>query len=156
MAPDIQVTETTRADLVEIDPLLRQADRAELIAGTLLSPLACMELTLEHAAEAWTGRANGEIGCIFGLTEPSIIYLGQGTPWMFSTHLLERYPMAFLRASKEVVAAMLEDYPYLENFVDARNVVSIRWLRWLGFTIEEAQPYGLLNRPFHRFHMGSS
>lgn len=44
-------------------------------------------------------------------------------------------------------------FALLTNYVDARNAVSIRWLRWLGFEIEPAAPFGIHGLPFHRFSM---
>jgi len=32
-------------------------------------------------------------------------------------------------------------------------VASIAWLRWLGFEVKDAEPYGWLGMPFHRFQM---
>jgi hypothetical protein len=37
---------------------------------------------------------------------------------------------------------MHEHYLHLMNWVDARNLESIKWLDWCGFDIEEAKPYG--------------
>jgi hypothetical protein len=44
-------------------------------------------------------------------------------------------------------------FPEMRNYVDARHARSIRWLKWLGFTIEEARPMGFAGLPFHPFGM---
>lgn len=77
----------------------------------------------------------------------------QRDPRLVGTDDLERYQRTFLRRCRKVVAAMLSVYPYLENYVDARNHVAKAWLHWLGFRLEEAAPYGALGLNFHRFHM---
>lgn len=59
----------------------------------------------------------------------------------------------FLRGSKAVLLEMLQRHQVLVNYVDARNVSAIRWLAWLGFTIDSAVPYGVQGLPFHKFHM---
>ena len=40
------------------------------------------------------------------------------------------------------------------NYVDARHTDAIRWLKWLGFTLHPATPYGPFDLPFHKFTMG--
>jgi len=39
----------------------------------------------------------------------------------------------------------------IENYVYSENKTSIRWLKHLGFTIEEAKPYGPEGALFHHF-----
>ena len=46
-----------------------------------------------------------------------------------------------------------KDYSLLINFVDARHGVAIRWLKWLGFKVFPAKPFGPDKLPFHRFEM---
>ena len=67
--------------------------------------------------------------------------------------VIERHQRAFLRRNREYVRQMQAAFPTLRNMVDARNEVSIRWLRWLGFTIEPAIRWGAAGMPFHPFWM---
>ena len=99
--------------------------------------------------------AEGKPVCIFGLS-PACIVLGQGSPWLLGTDEVERYAFAFLRRNKAMVRRWLDITPVLENWVDARNHGSIRWLRWLNFTIHAPSPYGRMGLPFHRFDMRAS
>ncbi len=49
---------------------------------------------------------------------------------------------------------MLDLFPHLQNYVDARNEISIRWLKWLGFRFDpKPVPYGIWGLPFLRFQM---
>jgi len=90
--------------------------------------------------------------CIFGVAPASL--LGSvGVPWMIGTQEIDSHAKAFLRRNKAYVERMSELYNYLVNFVDARNTRAIGWLKWLGFTILEAQPHGPDGLPFHRFEM---
>jgi hypothetical protein len=50
---------------------------------------------------------------------------------------------------------MLADYPVLRNYVDQRNTVSIRWLRWLGFRMGEPAVMGAARVPFVPFEMSA-
>jgi len=62
----------------------------------------------------------------------------------------------FLAESRRQVGRMLGHYARLENRVDARNGPAIRYLRWLGFTLEPATPWGAAGLPFHKFSMGAA
>ena len=81
---------------------------------------------------------------------------GVGVPWLISTVHVERHAKAFLQVCRPEVANMMTRHHGLLNFVDVRNTVAIRWLKWLGFTFEAAIPYGLADEPFYPFHMGRS
>ena len=111
-----------------------------------------LETGLRTSTFACAGIINGEVVTIFGVAPASMIG-GNGIPWLVGTDALEEYQRTFLRRCGKVVNAMLAVYPYLENYVDARNHTARIWLHWLGFTIEEPQPFGIHGLPFHRFHM---
>ncbi len=76
-----------------------------------------------------------------------------GAPWLLGTDALERHARDFLRGSLHWVAEMRQRYTLLQNVVDDRNVVSKRWLQWLGFTLSDPQPFGYEQRPFRIFEM---
>lgn len=77
-----------------------------------------------------------------------------GIPWMLGTPVIvsPKWRMTFLRETRRAVEAWQAEYPILHNFIDARNTVHMRWLRWLGFTFialdETHGPFGL---PFYEF-----
>jgi hypothetical protein len=58
-----------------------------------------------------------------------------------------------LEHSRETIHLLRRVYGPLENWVDARNRLAIRWLRWCGFEIEAPAPYGPHELPFCRFSM---
>ena len=76
---------------------------------------------------------------------------GLGRPWLVGTDALERYPVHFFRVSRGIIEELLRRYERLENWTDARNRLSLRWLEWAGFNIEPAKPWGAVGLPFHRF-----
>ncbi len=133
----------------------RRADREEVWASHGVGAREALALSLMASREAWTGLVNGEPACMFGVT-PYPAEKGVGVPWMIGTDLVERHAAAFLRRNRSYVRHMLGVFPKLRNHVDARNEMSIRWLRWLGFTIHAAAPYGLYGLPFHLFTMESA
>ena len=72
---------------------------------------------------------------------------------MLGTIDLNFHSRKFLRESRRVVSLLAEEFPVMENYVDARNTASIRWLQWVGFSVYYPKPYGRDNLPFHRFDM---
>ena len=93
---------------------------------------------------------DGEPQVIFGIATTDS---GIGIPWMFSTGDLGEWRKTFHELALRFIAQWSKSHPMLVNYVDARNKVSIRWLRSLGFTIHPATPYGKHGEPFHRFEM---
>lgn len=105
-----------------------------------------------RSTKAWTWTADGEPIAIFGVA-PVALLGGIGAPWLLGTDRVPRFPRVLVREGRRYVAEMLGLFPHLVNYVDARNVVSVRWLARLGFKVHEPQPYGAAGLPFHRFEM---
>jgi len=154
MRAKIEIRPATMADIALIVPNLREADRRECVAQTLLQPEDAITFVMRSAVRAWAGTIDGEIACLFGVSRSSLTTLEWGTPWMMGTPLIERHERAFLRRNKPYISEFKSIFPKLENWVDMRNEKAVRWLAWLGFKIHDAEPHGLLGRPFHRFTMG--
>ena len=138
----------------------RMGDITEMAAlGTTVS--AAMVDGLERSDWALTGMIDDVPVCMFGVAPRSII-LGEGVPWMLSANGLERAQVKFLKACRPAVKAMTNSYPRLMNFVHADNRVTIKWLRWLGFSFappnwpkDEALPrYSVNGQPFLLFSIG--
>ena len=145
--------------LIEIRPalpsdagtlVLRPADRAEAEAWSNDPPETIVADSIRHSSEAWAGLAGGELVCLFGVAPLTLIGV-TGIPWLMGSVHIERHQRAFLRRNAEFIGRWQADYPVLRNFVDARNSTSQRWLRWLGFTIGPAVPYGVARLPFYPF-----
>lgn len=131
---------------------LRDQDRKEIAASHGKHAYRMLRDTVSDP-ETRVGIANGDPICLFGVTPKSVIG-GGGTPWMVSTEDIKRHKVVFLRHSSAWVRSMRQKYGHLSNYVDDRNTVSKRWLRWLGFEFEEPAPYGVSQLPFRRFHLG--
>lgn len=72
-----------------------------------------------------------------------------GVPWLISTTEVAKHRRAFLVECDREVAAMRQRHQVLINYTDARYVKALRWLRWLGFQMHEAVPYGVNGELFH-------
>tara|TARA_R100000781_G_scaffold87375_2_gene53764 strand:- start:9243 stop:9704 length:462 start_codon:yes stop_codon:yes gene_type:complete len=132
---------------------IRQVDAEEIWAYSGRTPRDVMdELEVVGRHTALAGLANGALLCLFG-AQPFTALSSVATPWLLGTNALQHNTPAFLRMSKKWVQQQMKVYDTLVNFVDARNVKSIRWLKWLGFKVYPAVPTGPFQQPFHRFEM---
>lgn len=94
---------------------------------------------------------NEVVVAMFGVV-PHSIYSSDGSVWFLASDQVDEERKAFARISKNEVNAMCEKYSRLTNFVDADNKKSIRWLKWLGFTVDpNAAPSGPHRHLFHKF-----
>lgn len=139
-------------DALYVGARLRDADRAEVLALTGRDPTQVLRESVMDSAMAWAGCVDGLPACLFGVVPVSLAGV-TGTPWLLGTDVVLGYSRAFLRRNKEYVGQMLAAFPILRNVVDARNEVSIQWLKWLGFKIDPAMPMGVDGLPFHPFEM---
>lgn len=150
---EVEVRDAVPSDVAVVASDMRPDDVAEVEASCGLDPLGALARSFAMSDMAWTGTVDGVPVCMFGVAPLSVMG-GIGSPWLLGTPKMERVPLTFLRLNREYVARMLERYGHLVNHVDARNRVSIRWLRWLGFHVDEnAFPMGPFGAPFHRFEM---
>lgn len=120
---------------------VRPADRAELWAGFRATPVDCMRAGLRHHAR--TALIDGVPVCMFGVVPYSILQR-QGVPWMVATSALDSLSASkdLLRHSRAEFATMRRGFTLLFNAVDDRNEAAKRWLRWLGFDLDEPFAHG--------------
>ncbi len=114
-------------------------------------PLEGLLKAVKNSDVCRTGRANGEIACMFGVAAHTMVS-DRASIWMLGTDLLNAHSIRFLRECHKGIIDISKGLIFLENWCDARNKLTLRWLQWLGFTIEEAEPYGVYEMPFHHFY----
>jgi hypothetical protein len=128
---------------------MRECDRQEIRAASGSSPGVALLQSMQ--ASAWKFAAVDEDGLAFAIFGLSESLPGIGSPWMLATDRFHQHERWALRATRGIVEDMQRRYPLLLNYVDARNARSIRWLKWAGFQIHPAMPFGVEGRPFHLF-----
>jgi hypothetical protein len=151
---EVTIEPVQPGDAEELIRLLRDADRQEVEASAGIGNVeAAIHHSIASSWRCWSGRADGELGCVFGVAPLSALS-GIGAPWLLGTTVMDANPRAVIRRSPRYIRPMLELFPHLMNMVDVRNTRSIQWLRWLGFRIhEQPQPFGPYGMPFLRFEM---
>lgn len=141
----------TDADIAIVAANMRYADKLEAEAMASCGPEEALRRSVQLSHEAIVARVGGEPVCIYGLGFGSMLG-GMARPWLMGTDAIDWHCMTFLRSNRAVVREWAKRYD-LENYVDARHTKAIRWLRWLGFRLDDAEPYGPYGMAFHRFEM---
>jgi hypothetical protein len=141
-----------REDVEHIVARLRQADRNEVRAATGLPAELVMNGCIDVSDRAWTlETGEGEPVALLG-TQPIYDYPQFGWVWMVATDELVNHSYEFLRRCRSGLSEVYGDYQALTNFVDARNVVHIKWLRFMGFKFLRVIPdFGAHALPFIEF-----
>lgn len=148
----LEIVAPADAHLIELAQTMRLADRAELAALGFADPLPVLRSSLKHSTLAACALIDGKVWAVGGAV-PFSLLSESAAPWMLGSTLIDRSPRHLIARGPSYIHAMLNKYPHLVNYVHARNVRAIRWLKWLGFELHAATPYGLKGEPFHRFEM---
>jgi len=142
-----------KTDIPFLADRLRKADREEVKASGGLSPRAALQRGWAHSEIARTIRTDnsGKPVAIYGVVRIDQ-ELPSGGVWLLGTDDLTSYGMPFARRCGEHIEMLQESYPVLFNYVDARNSLHIRWLKWSGFRfIRRHECFGHEKRPFYEF-----
>ena len=138
------------ADVLELAPKMRTADREEIKASHGKTPLESLVIPFTFKkSETYTiiGTTNEGIVGMFGVTptkEPEY-----GTAWLLSSEDLFKHTKQFIKECPYWVSKMSKGYTYIYNWVDRRNWKSLKWLQFLGFEPkEEVKQFGVGKLPF--------
>ena len=151
-ADDLVFRTPHACDILRLAVNLRQADRDELAACDHFDAFAAVEHSVRHSTLCWAVCAPGELLAVFGVC-PLAGHPGVGTPWLLATEAAAHHVRPLIELPGPYIARMLDAFPRLVNFVHADNTRSIRWLRRLGFSVDQSAPFGPNGAPFHRFEM---
>lgn len=131
---------------------MRQADVDEVWASNHHTPIEALVKGWGLSDYASVAVCDDEPFAMIGLVKRDIL-TGSGVVWLLGSNAAFKYRREFLTRSASMINEMLTICPRLCNMVHGRNKDSIRWLKWLGFTIEEPVEHGPDNELFHRFHL---
>ncbi|MGQ0585441.1 MAG: hypothetical protein ACT4O6_26165 [Reyranella sp.] len=143
----------SRSDADSLGVRLRAADIEEIRTASGLAPVEALRRSYDFSTHVWAVRdLDGSPIALWGVGPLSLIQ-GRGCPWLLASDGFEQLGLDIARLSRPLVVSMRTLYPRLENHIDARQTKAVRWLSWLGFTIDSPTAWGVEGRPFHRFWM---
>lgn len=140
----VEIRPTLPGDSWLILANLRKAEVDELDALGLTSE-ECMRFGL-MSGSAHTVFINEKPAGIFGIVD----YGAYQVPWAVFTQVIDKHPIAFLRAAKRWASTL--DHTTV-NYVDVRNARAVKWFAWLGFTVSVPIAYGLNDEPFSQVRL---
>lgn len=150
----IRMRQATLSDAAEMAPHMRRADADEVFASGGYSPQAALEdAILMSGGNAWTVRLDGEIMGIWGVVVKSVL-TGEVIPWLLTSSVVDRHPKTFYKICKNAVWALRHMYDSMENRIDARHEMAIRWAKRLGFRVEpRPSAFGAFGAPFFKIEL---
>lgn len=143
----VELVTASREHMAAVIQTMREKDREEALnAGMTVDRAAWRSYRASVFAKA--ALVDGEIAAVWGVAGT----LGRvGQPWLFTTPLVERAKMHFVRIMRQEVQNMLVLYPRLQGLVDDAYVGAVRLLGAVGFEIGEPFSYGRYGMPFREY-----
>jgi len=113
---------------------LRAQDLDEIEAMASASPADALQTSLALSSHGYCVVGRDGFPCaMFGAAPHPLP--GVGVVWMLGTDGIRRETHSIARLTRQYFSTLNEAYSVLWNFIDARNTVSLRWLRWGGFEL---------------------
>lgn len=131
---------------------MRDEDVAEVWAAQHHTPMESLVKGVEVSKMTAAVEIDGVPCAVLGLVVRDILS-GVGVPWLLGSNEALKHRRHFITLAPQVLGEMLSICPSLYNFVHSQNTASVRWLKRIGFNIEDPQPYGASRDLFHRFTM---
>lgn len=126
------IKDTRDEDVIAIAENLRKADQLELQAYYGHARYLSILKQCVNASHRPLTVFNGDTPvAVFGVCDGP----GCDIPWMLGTDDMAANKKTFMADSRRVAQQWFKQYPFLVNYVDCRNTVSIAWLKRLGFTM---------------------
>jgi hypothetical protein len=118
---------------LELAANMRDGDRLECLAA-YSDPVDAIWDSLASAALAWTGvNSKGRVVFMAGVSPEGRIFL-------LSTGAVDLEPLAYCRSVRGLLREGTKALGKLLCYVDSRYEVSLRWLRGMGFMIDDKHP----------------
>lgn len=143
----------TLEEALEIAPYLREDDVAECRRFGHTAEQA-VRSSYEQSDYVWLAYVDGKPACLIGVGRTCI--LGNiGTPWFLTTPVMETAAAKkeLIRLSPTFVSDFMLHYDALYNYVDAKYIKALRWLKWLGFEIGKKEVSPVTGEEFHEIKM---
>ena len=131
---------------------VRDSDRLEAMALGFHSIESAISSSVKMSDASSAVYYKGKLVAIFGVKARG----DTGIPWMIVTNAAVGCPMQIARASREVLGNLREMFPVLTNRVHSKNLDAQRFLKFLGFTLDDEPDViegSLTGETFYSFRM---
>ena len=152
---EIEFVKPTVEMVKSIADSMRQADINEVWASDNHTPLQALMDGWEQSDYSSIAAYEDHPLVMFGLVKRDLLS-GVGIIWMLGSNDALKYRRNFLTLTPLVIDEMLTICSRLTNMVHCKNRESVRWLKWLGFTLDDPVPFGVEKELFHNFYIDRS
>jgi|TARA_R100000789_G_C3019127_1_gene153149 hypothetical protein len=125
--------DSIESDCEELAKHLRKPDFDEVVTVTKEAPLKPIVRGFRAATYCKSVLNNGNMIMMYGVCPT--LYHKVGSPFLLGTDRFLEVKLPFARQCKSRVEEMQKQYPILWNFIDSRNTVHLRWIKWCGFKL---------------------
>lgn len=146
----MQLVKTQAEHICHVAAHLRTADAEEARLWDGSTPAGAVLNSVRSSQVVNTVVIGGEAAGLCGVNRGRVWLLG--TPRLTAS---AREVRASVRLTRQWLEAQRARFGRLHNFVWAGHAEAVRWLQWLGGTLEAARPLGLARAAFHPFHFAT-
>ena len=125
--------DSIETDCKELADNLRKPDFDEVVIVTKEEPIKPITRGFRISKYCKSVVKDGNLIAMYGLA-PTEFNKG-GSPFLLGTNRFLEIRIPCARQSKKRVEEMQNLYPILWNFIDSRNEIHLRWIKWCGFKI---------------------
>lgn len=148
----IDVIPANEWDAAYIAANARAIDRLEAKYQTGLPIEEALRTTMSISpTHAYTGRLDGEPVVMFGAAITNALEQA-AAPWLLATDKLPLVQLRFLRECRPQLHTMVSDFADMRNIVYEGNIVAVRWLSWMGFSVGAPSRQGPFRVSFREFY----
>lgn len=147
---NVRIRPAIYSDVERMHKSLRESDRLEILASHNHTPYEALRYGIEHSSICLTVLFKDDPVAIGGVV-PDKNVKQAAVVWLLGTNDVYQMRLSFLKLSKVYIRLLQQLYPILYNFIDPRNIATIRWLSWLGATLDDPQPIGVNKAMFQYF-----
>lgn len=134
----------------ELARSMRAEDVAEILASDGVSPGQALADSIAVSDRVYAVYLSGELAFVTGAAPLDHLPGCPACGWLLSSGAVDRHPRGFIEATREIADAFVDEYGVLVQWVDARYEKALRWVRRLGFDVEDPKPWGRAGLPFCR------
>lgn len=123
----------------------------EIKAASGENPLQALIRGYERSWQPFTATLDNTVIGMFGAVPMDRDFLTAAV-WMLGSNELFDIRFQFMRDSQMWLDCLHKPFSIIFNYVDCRNTVHVRWLKWCDFKfISRHDQFGVEKQPFYEF-----
>lgn len=143
----VEIRPYAPGDIAVMAGQLREHDAAEVWLSHGVSGYDALLYSVGVSRRCFAATVGGYRLALFGVAPAD---RDTGSVWLLGSDAINLCPRAFARASKRFLPELVAGFRRVENHVWAEYKQAIRWLEWLGFTLDPPLPWGVSGALFRR------